>query len=107
MPIQPIDLQNMFLRLNLVGKEQAEHRSIIAQHQSVRNSEYLQKELNRDHQVNETNDLSEGPKKTEEEGSGQKREQENQDKEGKEEEKEKKQTVFQDPDLGHHIDITG
>jgi hypothetical protein len=107
MSVQPIDLQNMFLRLNLVGKELAEHRNIIAQQQSVQNSDYLQKEVTRDHQVNETNDLPEGPKKTEEEGSGQQREHEEQGREKKEEEKDKKQTVFQDPDLGHNIDITG
>ncbi len=108
MPVQPIDLQNMFLRLNQIGKEQADHREIVAQQQSAQNSEFVRETEHRDHSVNQSDDVSEGPRKADDEGAG-KRQNEKQGSKSREKDKKSEdgQYLFKDPDLGQNIDITG
>lgn len=110
MPIQPIDLQNLFLRMNQISKEQAQSQEVAAQQQSVQNSQFLKEINHRDHSVNQPEEMTDQTKKTDEDGTG------NQGKKGTSsgEEKEKnKQTAkvnieyVTDPNLGHHIDISG
>ena len=108
MPIQPIDLQNMFLRLNQIGKEQAELRETIAQQQSAQNSEFVRETEHKDHSVNEPTDVPDGLQKTDEDGSSkQSRKRQGEKKEKEDENPEKEETIFSDPDLGNNIDITG
>jgi len=109
MPIQPIDLQNMFLRMNQIGKEQAEHRNIIAQQQAAQDSRFIRETEHKDHSVNESEDLQEGPDKTDPDGKkkGSQEQREYKKAEHDESEEEKKKNYFEDPDIGHHVDITG
>ncbi len=107
MPIQPIDLQNMFLRMGQIGKEQAEHRNIIAQQQAAQDSEFVKETEHKDHSVNQSDDVPEGADKTDEDGRGKGRGTPEQKKRQKEAEEKNKNPYFEDPDLGHHVDISG
>jgi hypothetical protein len=108
MPIQPIDLQNMFLRLNQIGKEQAEQRENIIHQQSAQNSEFVRETEHKDHSVNEPTDLPEGPKKTDDESSGQQRQsKEETPKQERDDSVSEEEVFFTDPDLGQNLDITG
>lgn len=109
MPIQPIDLQTLFLRMNQIGKEQGQMREIAAQHQSLQSSQFVKDAEHKDHSVNQPEDMTEGPNKTDEEGSGGQRGKGGsaQEEEKNKQLKEKNQEFLQDPDLGHHIDISG
>lgn len=109
MPIHPIDLQNMFLRMSQVGKEQAEQRNIAAQHLAAQNSEFVKETEHKDHSVNQTDDLPDGADKTDEDGKkkGAQEQSEQKGREHNENEEGRKNNFFDDPDLGHHIDISG
>ena len=108
MPIQPIDLQNMFLRMNQIGKEQAEHRNIIAQQQAAEDSKFVRETEHKDHSVNESEELQDGPDKTDPDGKKKGSQEQHESKPPEHEEgEEKKKSFFEDPDLGHHVDITG
>jgi len=109
MPIQPIDLQNLFLRMNQIGKEQAQMREIAVQHQSLQSSQFVKEAEHKDHSVNQPEDMTEGLNKTDEDGSGGQRSKGGSagEEEKKKQLKEKNQKFLQDPDLGHHIDISG
>lgn len=108
MPIQPIDLQNLFLRMNQIGKEQAVQREIALQHQSLQNSPLAKEIEHHDHSVNQPDDMRNDLEKTDEDGGnrqgkgGTESEEENQKKQ-----RDRKRDCFTDPDLGHNIDITG
>ena len=106
MPIQPIDMQTLFAKINQVGKEQAALKDISAQHQAMQNSEIEKQADQKIHTVNDPEDISDGAAKTDEDGHT------NREKEqwaGNElpEEEAKKKEVVKDPDLGHHVDLSG
>lgn len=109
MPIQPIDLQNMFLRMSQIGKEQAEQRNIAAQQQAAQGSEFVKETEHKDHSVNQSDDVPEGPEDTDEDGrrKGGQEQAETKKRREKGEQEAKKKNYFDDPDLGHHIDISG
>lgn len=112
MPIQPIDLQNMFLRMNQIGKEQAEHRNVIAQQQAAQDSSFVKETEHKDHSVNESEDLQDGPDKSDPDGknTGKRDHREQMESErgnSEDDEKKKQNSLFDDPDLGHHVDISG
>ncbi|RKX76330.1 MAG: hypothetical protein DRP87_12190 [Spirochaetes bacterium] len=110
MPIQPIDLQTLFVKLTQIGKEQAEQRDISALHQTLQNSEFVKRTEHQSSSVTETKQVSEGPNKIEEkeERRRERKKREEQERERREEEEEKKKRRFlSDPDLGNNIDITG
>ena len=109
MPIQPIDLQVLFAHLSQVGKEQAVQKDAAVLQQSAQAKELIEKSEQQDHSINQTKEMEDGPEKIHDEkkekqkqqqeaGGGQKEEQQ----EGSEDE-----DILKDPDLGHHIDITG
>jgi hypothetical protein len=107
MPLLPIDLQTIFARMNQVGREQAIQKSLAPETQAFQASEIVRRTEERDNSVNESQEVTEGPEpvKEEEEKSQTRQEAENQGKEKKGRETDKE--VFEDPDLGHHIDISG
>ncbi len=108
MPIQPIDLQNLFLRMDQIGKEQAAQREISLQHQSLQNSTLAKELEHQDHSVNQPEDMRNNLRKTDEDGGNRQRNREDGDEEEKQKNlKDRKKTTFTDPDLGHNIDITG
>jgi hypothetical protein len=108
MAIQPIDLQTLFARINQVGKEVAEQRGSAEATQAVEGRELVQETDQKNHSVNETKQLDEGPANVREDeeqhGSGggrgnRKRESTQEDESDPE--------VFSDPDLGKNVDISG
>ncbi len=105
MSIQPIDLQTLFSHMNQVGKEQAELKDGIVQSQNTQGSEILKKAEHEDHSVSEKKQTEEEALNVKEEGKKKKKY-----KEGKKNKKNKKKEgkdFFKDPDLGHHVDISG
>ncbi len=109
MPLLPIDLQIMFSQLSHVGKEQAVQRDVMPQYQFVQGTEMVQKAAHDDSAVNQSQQVGEGPEKTKEQEEREKRKhsqgQANSDARGSGSEEEKQ--IFEDPDLGHHVDLVG
>ena len=109
MPLLPIDLQIMFSQMSHVGKEQAVQRDVTPQYQFVQGTEMVQKAEHDDSAVNQSQQLGEGPEKVKEQEEREKRrqsrEQAKSDSRGPGSEEEKQ--VFEDPDLGHHVDLIG
>jgi cbb3-type cytochrome oxidase cytochrome c subunit len=109
MPLLPIDLQIMFSQLSHVGKEQAVQRDVMPQYQFVQGTEMVQKAAHDDSAVNQSQQVGEGPEKTKKQEEREKRKhsqgQANSDMRdsGSDEEKQ----IFEDPDLGHHVDLVG
>jgi hypothetical protein len=109
MPLLPIDLQIMFSQLSHVGKEQAVQRDVMPQYQFVQGTEMVQKAAHDDSAVNQSQQVGEGPEKTKKQEEREKRKhsqgQANSDTRGSGNEEEKQ--IFEDPDLGHHVDLVG
>ena len=104
MSIQPIDLQNLLLRLDIIGKQQTAQQELVAHNQQVTGSELAQHSEEAERQVGETHITDEGPDQVNEHGSqadGERREQPRQEQEATEPE------VLSDPDLGRNIDVSG
>ena len=109
MPLLPIDSQTLFAQMNQVGKEQAVQRDGSILQQSLQGSEIVKKTEQQDNSVNETKQVGEGLEKIKEK----KREAERREKKRREENKKKvgktgnEDNLFNDPNLGQHIDIVG
>jgi hypothetical protein len=109
MPLLPIDLQIMFSQLSHVGKEQAVQRDVTPQYQFVQGTEMAQKAEHDDSAVNQSQQLGDGSEKVKEQEEKEKRQhsQENRKGEGGASAGEEEKQVFEDPDLGHHVDLVG
>jgi len=109
MPLLPIDLQIMFSQLSHVGKEQAMQRDVLPQYQFVQGTEMVQKAEHDDSAVNQSQQLGEGSEKVKEQEEKEKRQHSKgqQKGEGGESSKEEQRQIFEDPDLGHHVDLVG
>ncbi|RKX87035.1 MAG: hypothetical protein DRP57_00035 [Spirochaetes bacterium] len=106
MPLLPIDLQTLFAQMNQVGKEQAIQKNISPLHQSLQGNEIVKQTEEKDNSVNETKEVSDGVEKIKDKNA--ERKEKESSKGGKKEQGEnKKKGVFNDPDLGQHIDIVG
>jgi len=109
MPLLPIDLQIMFSQLSNVGREQAIQRDVSPQYQFVQGTEMGQKAEHDGSSVNQSQQVGEGPEKTKEQEEREKRRhpqgQANSDTRGSGGEEEKQ--IFEDPDLGHNVDLVG
>ena len=105
MSIHPIDVQTLFMRLSLVGKEQAVQREAAHLAQTLQGSELAREAEKHSKTVNGTRELEEGLESVneDEESLQQRARGERDDAQGSEgEEKE----VFRDPDIGNTIDIS-
>ena len=109
MPLLPIDLQIMFSQMSHVGKEQAVQRDVLPQYQFVQGTEMVEKAEHDDSAVNRSQQLGEGPEKVKEQEEKEKRKhsQGQRKGEGGEGSKEEQRQIFEDPDLGHHVDLVG
>lgn len=106
MPIQPLDIQVMFSRLNQVGKEHADQAEMTHVEQSLQGSSIVRSTEQQARTVNESRDLGRGIEKSKEDG---KRKDEKKEK-GRTQasgEEETDKEIITDPDLGKHIDLTG
>lgn len=103
MSFRPIDLQTLFSHLNQIGREKAVEQNAVNLKQSQQAGSMIKETEHRDHSINEA-------EKTQEEldvvGDGENRNPSN-GRSSREEEEEEKKHHFQDPDLGHNIDIKG
>ena len=106
MPIQPIDLQVLFSRINQIGKEQAMQRDLAGIHQSMQGGEFVKKNQELDNSVVQSHDVGDGVEETDEDGENSSEQPGEQKRREKQEEKSSADFV-EDPDVGHHIDISG
>jgi hypothetical protein len=107
-PIQPIDLQTLFMRLNQVGKEQAAQKEAAHVAQETKGSEIAKRSQDQTHSVNQTKDLEEGPNAVkDEEQKKEEPESGTEDQPDQDDKKTAKKRVYQDPALGTKIDISG
>jgi hypothetical protein len=109
MPLLPIDLQTMFNQMSQVGRETAVQRDVTTQYQFLQGTEMVRKTEADDRTVTQTRELGDGLEKVKEERQRQKR---RQGRGGageptKEQARKKDDNIFDDPDLGHHVDLVG
>ncbi len=108
MPLLPIDLQTLFAHINQVGREQAVLKEGSVQYQFVQGAKMIKKTEQADNEVNETHEVGEGLEKVKEEKEREaKKRASGQEKKEKEKSPENEKRYFEDPDLGHHINIVG
>jgi len=109
MPLLPIDLQIMFSQMSHVGKEQAVQRDLLPQYQFVQGTEMVQKAEHDDSAVNQSQQLGEGPEKVKEQEEKEKRQHSQGQRKGESGDSytEEEKQIFEDPDLGHHVDLVG
>lgn len=114
MSLKPIDLQNLFVRLNEVSKQQAAHQEAQVHNQQVVGEEIERRTRLNDERVAQAEQSGEGPEKLNDqqqsggsgqEGSKKKKKPEQQDDQTSSDEA--NDDVFRDPDLGNRIDISG
>ena len=109
MPIQPIDLQTLFVKMNQVGREQAAIKNSAVVQQEIQGSEIVKKNQHDDKSVHQAETPESGSEKVKEDGKqGHGRQQKK-----KMNEQEEQKTVYaekeilSDPDLGNKIDFSG
>lgn len=110
MSVQPIDLQTLFMRLSQVGKEQAALNEATHVAQSVKGAEIAKRSEELARTVNENKDLENGPDaiKEDEQRGGRRNGEQNKEPGQLAEKKEQQQrNIFQDPELGTKIDLSG
>ncbi len=102
MSVQPIDLQNLFLRLDQVGREQAAQQEAALHQQQVTASEIEHKTLQQEHKINRSSEADEGPTSVKDDDGSHNRQDQSPP-----EEQQDDQEIIHDPELGKHIDISG
>jgi hypothetical protein len=107
MPLLPIDLQTLFAHMNQVGREQAVQKDVAPQYQFVQGNEIVKKSAHNDSAVNETRQVGEGLEKVKDEKKGQGKEKQSAQEREDADAEAKKKKYFEDPDLGHHVNIMG
>ena len=106
MSVQPIDLQVLFARLNLIGREQTAQKNMILQAQAVAASEIAERSEAEDRRVSELRAEEDGPEKVADESESQQSPQE-QGGDHEPAQESANQEILRDPDLGQNIDISG
>ncbi|HAK44867.1 MAG TPA: hypothetical protein DCO79_02950 [Spirochaeta sp.] len=109
MSVSPLDLQVLYSNLKIVGQQKAAERAAEIAQQDKQAEESIRKADQKNHQVAETKDVETGTEKINEdeqnkrEGSSGKEKEKSDEKEKAPEDKK----FYEDPDIGHHIDISG
>lgn len=106
MSITPMDLQTMFVRLNDVGKEQNHLKEAVASEQAAGAKQIKEDEIRQDNSVNKTEEDRESQKLKDEESTGDQR-QDNPQNDKDNDKPQNTKRVFNDPEMGSHIDISG
>ena len=107
MSLQPIDLQTLFLRLSQIGQDQAAERNSLLLGQEVAGREIAQRSQEHQRSVGQTRRVEDGPEPVNERESGTQGESGEEAGEDLEAGDTGEPDVFQDPDLGRNIDISG
>jgi hypothetical protein len=99
----------MFSQLSHVGKEQAVQRDVTPQYQFVQGTEMVERAEHDDSAVNQSQQLGEGPEKVKEQEEKEKRRHPREQRSAKSDASagEEEKQFFEDPDLGHHVDLVG
>ncbi len=112
MPIQPIDLQVLFSRLDNIGREAVGPQQAAAQGQDVAGAQLAEQSRAQARRVTDAEELPDGSEEVKEDESGE--EQENSAKrrrrstgESDEAEDRSAETEIRDPALGRTIDLSG
>jgi hypothetical protein len=99
----------MFNQMSQVGRETAVQREVSTQYQFLQGTDIVRRTEQDDRAVGQTRELGEGLEKVKEQRQRQGR-RESGAKSGEEKsegEQESQQDLFDDPDLGHHVDLVG
>jgi hypothetical protein len=112
MPIQPIDLQTLFLQMNQVSKDQAAGKDAAAGAQANQAAEFIKRAEEESTSVVQSDATEEGVERVKD---GTKRSTAREKKrggkdvpdDGTETDSGVEEEVVKDPNLGHHIDISG
>ncbi len=110
MSVSPLDLQILYSNLKNVGQQQAAERSAEIAQQDKKADEAVRKADENDHKVGQTKDVETGTEKINEDEHNQRREGSSKNDQEKKDNKEPvpaEKKYFEDPDIGHHIDISG
>jgi hypothetical protein len=122
MPLLPIDLQTMFSQMTQIGREQAVQKEVPPQYQAVQAEQIARKAEHDDKAVNQTREPSEGPEKVKEEGPRRRRRRGGPRERGRAGSGQTpadpdqslpagqapdRRQVFEDPALGHNVDLVG
>eukprot|EP01156_Anaeramoeba_ignava_P021986 Anaeramoba_ignava/c20035_g3_i1.p5 GENE.c20035_g3_i1~~c20035_g3_i1.p5 ORF type:complete len:110 (+),score=16.68 c20035_g3_i1:1437-1766(+) len=109
MPIQPIDLQTLFVKMNQVGREQAAIKNSAVVQQEIQGSEMVKKNQHDDKSVHQAETPESGSEKVKEDGKKGRGNQQQKKMKEKEEEKglSAEKEILSDPDLGTKIDFSG
>jgi hypothetical protein len=111
MAIQPIDLQTLFTQLDKVGKNQTAQKEGLQIQQALQGEQIQRKTDERIQSVNEADDTGDGAESVKDRssrgnaGEGKQKREENGEK--TDEESPGESRIFQDPDLGQNIDVSG
>lgn len=109
MSLRPIDLQNLFGRLNEISKQQAAIHEASHHAQQVAGSEIAERSANQQKRVTKTEDIEEGPdkpKKVDEEDVYQQHKHRHDKEKEEDTNEESPDDIFRDPDLGNKVDIS-
>ncbi len=104
MPIQPIDIQNLLLRLEQINKTQANYQSNIAHQQTVAGDRIASHSSRADHRVSETDITDEGPDPLKTDDNDRRQSSEDSPKNS---DKKDDPEIFRDPDIGNTINLEG
>ena len=110
MALLPIDLQTMFSQMSQIGKEQAVAKEVPPQLQAMQAEQIARKSEHDDKAVNQAREPGEGPEKIREEGRRGKRRRggpRERRPPGQEPAEGGEPEVFEDPALGHNVDLVG
>jgi hypothetical protein len=111
MPIQPIDLQTLFMGMNQVGKDQASEKDSEALDRTNKAEQFIKKAEEQAKSTVQTEATDRGVERVKDgkkKYSGKEKAQEREEGESEDEEASgKADPEFKDPNLGHHIDISG
>lgn len=112
MAIRPVDLQNLFVRIDNVGREQAHQKEAAALQQNIQAAELAEEELAEDHSVRKAENEKEKQKikeheEKESEGKNKKKRERNYDASRGHEEESLEKNSISDPNIGRNIDISG
>jgi hypothetical protein len=109
MPIRPIDLQTLLMKLSQVGREQAVEKEGPLLQSSIQNAASLRRQAETKEALRAPEDPKDGMLPIQErtgKGQTERRRGEN-DQEGKEAEEASAEEVVRDPDLGANVDLSG
>lgn len=107
MSLLPIDLQTLFSRMNQVSRDQATIRHAEIHNQEAVGREIEQRTALRNHSVQESEEIQDGPEKVHDDDESQQDHQHRSSQHSPREDEQNEKKQLRDPDLGRNIDFIG